>query len=116
MILIKRNLKAVYRGGGIFAFVLAVSGCASNERYHFTDEAALERQMSVKNIMAQQVMNPDASERNAGQLPGPQDGPKAVNTLQDYRGGSGSSDSSGASDSGISDLLQGLEGLQGILQ
>lgn len=112
MMFIRRNDQRMYRGAGVAALLtLAVlmSGCASNDRYYFTDEAALERQMAVRNIMAQQVMDPSASERNAGQLPGPQDGPKAVNTLQDYRGGSGQGSPSGASGAVGVDLLQGLQ-------
>lgn len=101
-----------FRTLGVCTVLVVLAGCGATERYHFSDEAATNRQAAVRNIMAQQTLNPGASQRNAGQLPGSEDGQKAVNTLQDYRGGSssGSGGSSGAGDAG-SDLLQGLQGL-----
>lgn len=96
---------------------ILIAGCASTERYHFTNEAGQERQNAVRNIMAQQVLDQDASRRHAGQMPGAEDGSRAVNTLQDYRGDGGSSEAgaSSGSGSGASGVLDALDGLQGLL-
>ena len=100
---------------GAIILALLISGCAT-DRYHFTDDASLERQSAVRNIMAQQILDKRASERNAGRMPEAEDGQRAVNTLQDYRGegstsGSGSSGASGSDTSGLTEVLKGLQGL-----
>ena len=70
----------------ILGLVILTSGCAT-ERYHFTEEATAERRFAVREIMAEQIVDLGASERNSRRLPEPEDGQRAINTLKDYREG-----------------------------
>ncbi|MFK0572788.1 hypothetical protein [Endozoicomonas sp.] len=84
------NIKDSSRVLATALLLTGLTGCVLQERYHFSEEASEASRDAVQNIMASQILNPEAYEDNRNRIPEGEDGIHAANTLNQYRTGEGS--------------------------